>query len=58
MPDWPAETIAIMLQTHIAEYGPLPDHLGNVARAAVAGDREALITLAIALAVRERGDTE
>lgn len=47
---WPAQTIAIMLQNHIAEYGPLPDNMGEIARAAVAGDGLALTIVAIRLA--------
>lgn len=46
--------LAIMLQTHIAQYGPLPNELGPDAREALAGDSDALLRLAVALAERER----
>lgn len=46
-------TIAIMLQNHIARYGPLPDELGDTARAALGGDWDAIVPLAHALATIE-----
>lgn len=52
-----SQMLAIMLQTHIATYGPLPDDLGRDARDALAGDRDALLRLARALAERERAAT-
>lgn len=51
--DPPTEHLAIMLQTHIAFYGPVPDELKPDIEAMFDGDGRALIRVAKALAIRE-----